>query len=126
MPIMTGMVAGLSDEDMRNLAAYFAAQKPRPGAAQRRDAGHRRAEASTAAATPAPGVPACSGCHSPNGAGIPAQFPRLKGQHLRLHAGPAQGVPGGERANDPSSMMRTIAARMSDQEMAAVAEYIPG
>ena len=74
------MVANLSDDDMRNLAAYFAAQKPKPGAAKDRAlvaAGqklYRGGDSET-------GVPACSGCHSPDGAGIPAQYPRLAGQH---------------------------------------------
>jgi cytochrome c553 len=119
------MAAGLSDEDMRNLAAYFAAQKPRPGAA--RDAAlvtagqklYRGGNADT-------GVAACAGCHSPNGAGIPVQFPRLKGQHQDYTLAQLKAFRAGERDNDSASMMRSIAGRMSDREMQAVAEYIAG
>jgi cytochrome c553 len=124
-PVMAGMVAGLSDADMRNLAAYFAEQKPQPGVA-------RDAVAANAGQTlyrsgnAATGLPACAGCHSPNGVGVPAQFPRLKGQHLDYTLTQLKAFRTGERDNDPSSMMRTVAARMSDQEMAAVAEFIAG
>lgn len=124
-PIMAGMVATLSEEDMRNLAAFFAAQQPRPGVANSAalaTAGqkvYRTGNADT-------GVAACAGCHSPNGAGIPIQFPRLKGQHPDYTFGQLRAFRAGERGNDASSMMRTIAARMSDQEMQAVAEFIAG
>jgi cytochrome c553 len=79
--IMAGMVATLSDEDMRNLAAYFAAQKPQAGVAHNAavaNAGQKVYRAGNASS----GLPGCAGCHSPNGVGIPVQFPRLKGQHL--------------------------------------------
>jgi cytochrome c553 len=124
-PIMAGMVAGLSDADMRNLAAYFAARKPRPGVA--RDAAlvtagqklYRGGNAST-------GVAACAGCHSPNGAGVPVQFPRLQGQHQDYTLAQLKAFRAGERDNDGASMMRSIAGRMSDREMQALAEYIAG
>ena len=111
--------------DMRNLAAYFAQQKPLQGAAKNPDliaAGRvfYRAGNNTV------GVPACSACHSPDGAGIPVQYPRLAGQHRDYTVAQLQSFRSGERANDPNSMMRTIAAHMSDKEMAAVAEYISG
>ena len=123
--VMSGMVATLSDEDMRNIAAYFAAQKAQPGLA--RDATLANAGQTVyRAGNTAAGLPACSGCHSPNGVGIPAQFPRLKGQHLDYTLAQLKAFRAGERNNDPSGMMRTIAARMSDQEMAAVAEFISG
>jgi cytochrome c553 len=123
--IMTARAAGLSDEDMRNLVAYFAAQKPRPGVAY--DAalatfGQRIYRAGNAGT----GVVACAGCHSPDGVGIPVLFPRLKGQHRDYTLTQLKAFSAGDRGNDPSSMMRTIAGRMSDQEMQAVAEYIAG
>jgi cytochrome c553 len=124
-PIMSGIVANLSDADMRNLAAYFAQQKPKPGAARDRDlvaAGQRLYRGGDSAL----GVPACASCHSPNGAGIPIQFPRLGGQHGEYTLAQLQLFRSGERANDPNSVMRTIAQRMSDKAMAAVAEYIAG
>jgi cytochrome c553 len=124
-PIMSGMVANLSDGDMRNLAAYFSQQKAKAGAAKDRDlavAGQRvyRGGDSTT------GVPACSSCHAPDGVGIPIQFPRLSGQHGEYTLTQLQLFRSGERANDPNSVMRTIAQRMSDKAMAAVAEYISG
>jgi cytochrome c553 len=124
-PIMTGIASTLSDDDMRNVAAYYAAQGPRLGAA-------RDAKLASAGQTlyrggnSASGVAACSGCHSPSGAGIPVQYPRLKGQHGEYTAAQLKAFRSGERANDPASMMRGVAARMSDAEIAAVAEYISG
>lgn len=122
-PIMQGMVATLSDEDMLNVAAYFAQQKPRLGAAQ--DAklavsGQKLYRGGNSKS----GVVACAGCHSPSGAGIPAQYPRLKGQHAEYTVAQLKAFRSGERANDAGSMMRTIAGRMTDAEMSAVAEYI--
>lgn len=123
--IMGGMVATLSDDDLRNLAAYYAAQAARPGAA--RDAKLATAGQSLYRGGNArSGVAACSGCHSPSGAGIPAQYPRLKGQHSEYTAAQLRAFRSGERANDPSSMMRMIAAQMTDAEIAAVAEYVAG
>jgi cytochrome c553 len=124
-PIMTAIAATLSDADARDVAAYYAAQGSRPGFA--RDA--RLASAGRAlyrGGNSASGVAACSGCHSPNGAGIPVQYPRLKGQHGEYTAAQLRAFRSGERANDPASMMRGVAARMSDAEIAAVAEYISG
>ena len=72
------------------------------------------------------GVPACSGCHSPNGAGIPAQYPRLTGQHVDYTLAQLQAFRSGRSRQRLPSMMRTIAGRLTDKEMAAVAEYISG
>jgi cytochrome c553 len=69
-------------------------------------------------------VPACAGCHSPSGAGIPAQYPRLGGQHADYTEVAAGGLPRGLRAN--SAQMMSIAARMSDKEIKAVSDYIAG
>jgi len=124
-PIMSGMVATLSEADMRNVAAYFAQQKPKAGAAKDRDliqAGQRLYRGGNSEA----GIPACSACHAPNGVGIPIQFPRLSGQHVEYTLAQLQSFRSGERANDSNSVMRTIAERMSDKTMAAVAEYISG
>jgi cytochrome c553 len=123
--IMGGIVATLSDDDMRNLAAYFSAKMPKPGGAK------DGALAATGqklyrGGDSATGVPACSACHSPDGAGIPAQYPRLAGQHDDYTMAQLQSFRTGERSNDPNAMMRTISARLSDKEMAAVAEYISG
>jgi cytochrome c553 len=124
-PIMSGIVATLSEADMRNVAAYFAQQKPKPGAAKDRDliqAGQRLYRGGNSQA----GIPACAACHAPNGVGIPIQFPRLSGQHVEYTVAQLQSFRSGERANDSNSVMRTIAERMNDKTMAAVAEYISG
>ena len=124
-PIMSGMAANLSDDDMRNLAAYFAQQKATPGAARDRDLvviGQQLYRAGDSAT----GVPACAACHAPNGVGIPIQFPRLRGQHGEYTIAQLASFRSGERANDSNSVMRMIAGRMSDKAIAAVAEYIAG
>ena len=74
----------------------------------------------------AKGVAACTSCHGPNGAGMPAQFPRIGGQFPEYSIAQLQAFRLGERANDPNGMMRSIAAKLSDNEMKAVAEYIAG
>lgn len=122
---MSAMVANLSDDDLRNLAAYFAAQKPMAGTAKDRAlaaAGQRLYRGGNSET----GVPACSGCHSPDGAGVPAQYPRLAGQHGDYTVAQLQSFRNGDRDNDPNAMMRMIASRLNDKDMAAVAQYITG
>ncbi|MGQ9685700.1 MAG: c-type cytochrome [Thiobacillaceae bacterium] len=123
--IMAPNVVGLSDEDMLNLGAYFAAQTPKPRLA--RDAelvavGQRLFKGGN----PGSGVPACASCHGPNGAGIPVQFPRLAGQHARYVETQLRNFRSGDRANDGGKMMQVIARKMTDREMRAVAEFISG
>jgi cytochrome c553 len=72
------------------------------------------------------GVAACAGCHSPNGAGIPTQYPRLAGQHADYIAAQLKAFRAGDRANDPNQMMRATAVRLDDKEIAALAEYLSG
>ncbi len=72
------------------------------------------------------GVAACTACHGPTGAGIPAQFPRLAGQFAEYTAAQLKAFRSGERGNDPNRMMRSIAERLSDQDIAALADYIAG
>lgn len=123
--IMQGMVAGLSAEDMQDVAAHYAAQKAKPTAAKNKDlvaVGQKLYRGGNALT----GVPACSACHGPNGAGIPGQYPRLSGQYVEYTQAQLKAFKSGERANDPNQMMRMIAVRMTDQEISAVAEYISG
>lgn len=123
--VMMSMAQPLSTDDMRSVAAHFAAQKPKSGSAGNKDlvpVGQKIYRAGNAAT----GVPACSGCHGPNGAGIPAQYPRLAGQFAEYTSAQLKAFRSMERANDPSQMMRAVAARMTDQEIAAVAEYLAG
>jgi len=123
--IMGPMVASLSDEDVQSLAAYFAGQKLRPASAVDKDLaalGQRIWRGGIAASN----VPACAGCHGPAGAGIPAQYPRLAGQFAEYIAAQLKGFREGARANDPNGVMRGVAARMTEREIAAVAQYAAG
>jgi cytochrome c553 len=123
--VMSGIAATLSPEDMANVAAYFGAQKAKVGSAKTNAAGslgekiYRGGIASV-------GVPACASCHGATGAGIPVQFPRLSGQHADYVVTQLKAFYSGERANDNAKVMRMIAAKMSDADMAAVADYIQG
>ena len=124
-PVMAGMVANLSQDDMANLSAYYAGQKAKPRSA--RDAELvKQGQAIYRGGIAAKGVAACSSCHSPTGAGIPAQYPRLAGQHQDYTAAQLKAFRAGERANDPNRMMRVVANRLTDREIAAVAEYVAG
>ncbi len=122
-PVMSAMAAGLTDEDMKNIAAYLDVQKVKPGAAKDAstlDLGKHIYRAGIAEKS----VPACAACHSPNGAGIPNQFPRIGGQHQDYTTTELTNFRNGTRKNGP--MMTTIASRMSDDEIKAVADYIAG
>ena len=124
-PVMAGMVASLSPSDMRNVAAYYASQKPKGGVSRSRElvfVGQKLYRAGNAAT----GLPACAGCHGPNGAGVPVQYPRLAGQYAEYTAAQLKIFHDGQRANDTNRMMRAIAAKMSDSEMLAVSDYVAG
>ncbi|MDH2433525.1 cytochrome c4 [Pokkaliibacter sp. MBI-7] len=125
VPEMTGLLNNLSDQDMANVAAYFASQKVAPGAAK-----PELAELGATiyiAGIADKGVPACQACHSPTGSGNTlARFPHLGGQHATYTETQLKNFRIGARNNDPSMMMRDVAARMSDAEIAAVASYIQG
>ena len=124
-PIMGGMVAGLSTADMRDVAAYYAAQRAKPGAVKTQDAlalGRKIWRGGDMTK----GLPACAGCHGASGAGMPAQYPRLAGQYAEYTEAQLKAFRSGERRNDANKMMQAIAARMSDPEIRAVADYIAG
>jgi len=121
--IMTAIAKAMSDDDIRNVAAFLDEQKPAPGAARNKDTidlGKKIYRAGIAEKN----VPACAGCHSPNGAGIPAQFARLAGQHQDYTTAQLVNFRTGARSN--STQMSLISKRMSDDEMQAVADYIAG
>ncbi len=121
--VMSGMAAMLSPEDMRNIAAFYASKKAKDGAAKNKDTvalGEKIYRGGIAKKA----VPACAGCHSPNGAGIPAQYPRLAGQHADYVKAQLTAFRQGERTNSP--MMSSIASIMSDKEIDALADYIAG
>jgi cytochrome c553 len=123
--IMGGIVASLSPQDMRNLAAYFSAQQPKPGTSKDQELallGEKIFRGGVLGA----GVPACASCHGPQGLGIPVQFPRLSGQYSDYVYAQLNNFRMGTRANDGAKMMRTIASRLTDENMKAVAAYIQG
>lgn len=121
--VMSGMAAMLSDEDMKNVAAYFSTQKLTLSQTKTNAAGSL-GEKIYRGGIAATNVPACAACHGANGAGLPKQFPRLSGQHADYTLAQLRTFRTGERANAP--MMMVIAAKMTDAEMAAVADYIQG
>ena len=124
-PVMLGMSATLSPQDMKNLGAYFEGQKAKARAAKNPDL-VKVGQQIYRGGLMAKGVAACASCHGPSGAGIPAQFPRVAGQYAEYTAAQLQAFRSGERANDPNRMMRDIAVKLSDQEIKAVSEYMAG
>jgi cytochrome c553 len=123
--IMAGMVVALSDADMGNVAAFYASQTLQPAVA-RDEALVSLGQKIYRGGNPATGVPACAGCHGPTGAGIPAQYPRIGGQFAEYIEAQLKTFRNGARANDPNGMMRGAAARLTDPEIKAVAEYAAG
>jgi len=123
--VMAAFVTALSPEDMRSVAAYYAGQKLIPEKAQDKstiELGQRIFRGGIAEKS----VPACAGCHGPAGTGVPAQYPLLGGQFAEYIEAQLKAFRSGERANDPNRMMRMTAARLSDAEIKAVANYIAG
>lgn len=124
-PIMQGMSAALSNEDMDDISAYYESQTIKPGGFDQEMVA--RGEAIYRGGITETSVPACIACHSPsaNGNG-PAAFPSLKSQHAEYIVIQLNKFKDGSRANDPGNMMRNVAARMLDSEMQAVAAYLAG
>jgi cytochrome c553 len=122
---MAPMVASLTDEDMADLAAYFASQKSKSGTAKPEliEAGqliYRAGDSKT-------GIPACMACHGPAGAGNPgAQYPAIAGQHAVYTAVQLKAFKSEERNNDANNVMRSIAGPMTNAQIEAVSEYIQG
>lgn len=123
--IMGGMVAGLEEADMRGLAKYFASFELKPEPAKNLETielGQQIWRGGIASK----GVPACASCHGPAGAGLPAQYPRLSGQFADYIDAQMKAFRDGVRQNDPNSMMRMIAIKMTDPEIKAVSDYAAG
>ncbi len=121
--IMKPMASTLSDDDMRNVAAFYESKQAKPGksrSASTVDLGKKIWRGGIAEKS----VPACAGCHGPAGAGIPAQYARLGGQHNEYISEQLGLFRAGKRSNSPQ--MAVIAARMSDAEIAAVSDYAEG
>lgn len=121
--IMNGMAATLSDADMKNVAAFYASKDAKAGFAKNKDfatLGEKIYRGGIADRS----IPACAGCHSPNGAGMPIQYPRLSGQHADYTETQLVAFRGGVRKN--SVPMTGIAAKLNDREIKALADYIAG
>jgi cytochrome c553 len=121
--VMSGMAATLSDDDMVNVAAWLSAQKAKPGFAKNKDT-VTLGERIYRGGIPDRQIAACAGCHSPNGAGIPAQYPRLSGQHAAYVAAQLTAFRGGVRNNNVQ--MTQVAAKLNDREIQAVSDYVAG
>ena len=123
---MTGMLAAFNDQDLADIAAYFASQKGSVGAADPKLV--ERGRALFNGGDLEKGMPACTGCHSPNGAGIAlAGFPHLSGQHAQYVTKQLTDFREGNRTNDGDAMtMRTIAGKLSNHDIEALASYIQG
>lgn len=124
-PLMMGQVMSLSPQDMADLAAFFAKQKPSPGSAD--EAKISMGEKLYRGGNKATGVSACIACHGPTGAGNPAaRYPMLSGQHAAYTIKSLKDFRSVTRKNDPGKMMQNIAARMTDAEIEAVSSYMQG
>ena len=123
--VMSGMAGMLSDADMHAVAEYFSKQTLNLGQAKKNGAGSL-GEKIYRAGIQANSVPACASCHGPAGDGLPVKYPRLGGQHTEYVLNQLRQFRLGARANDESKVMRTIVAKLTDQEMEAVADYIQG
>jgi cytochrome c553 len=121
--IMQGMAAALSEDDIRNVAAFYASKEAKPGAAKNKETvllGEKIWRGGIADRK----IPACAGCHGPTGAGIPAQYPMLAGQHADYTEAQLNAFRSGLRANN--IQMTGVAAKMNDAEIKAVSDYVAG
>ena len=120
---MSGFASTLSDADMKNIAYWVTAKPAKPGFAKDKELVSLGEKIYRGGISDRQ-VPACAGCHSPNGAGIPAQYPRLGGQHADYSAAQLTSFRDGVRKN--SLQMNQVAAKMNDREIKAVSDYIAG
>ncbi|MET3134009.1 cytochrome c553 [Oxalobacteraceae bacterium GrIS 1.11] len=121
--VMTTYAKMLTDAEKKNIAAYLGAQTAKPGAAKNKDTvelGKKIYRGGIAEKS----VPACASCHGASGAGIPVQYPRIGGQHQDYTAAQLTLFRADSRKNSPQ--MTTIAKRLSDDEIKAVADYVAG
>ncbi len=121
--VMKGFASALSDDDMKNIAYWVTSKQAKPGFAKDKELvalGERIYRGGVADRQ----IAACAGCHSPSGAGIPSQYPRLAGQHADYTAAQLVSFRDGGRKNSPQ--MTQVAAKLNDHEIKAVADYIAG
>lgn len=122
-PVMKGFAATLSEDDARNVAAFYETKQAKPGFAKNKDLvalGEKIYRGGVADRS----IPACAACHSPNGAGLPSQYPRLSGQHADYTEAQLIAFRSGARKN--STQMSDVAAKLNDREIKAVSDYIAG
>jgi cytochrome c553 len=130
-PTMGAMVASLTPDEMVALGVYFSRQKPKGGTAKD-PALVKTGQSVYRGGMAATGLPACSSCHSPNGAGIPRNYPRLAGQHADYAYAQLKAFKAGDRGADKEGkdtqgkIMAAIAQKMSDAQMKAVTDYTAG
>ena len=120
---MKGFASGLSEADMKNIAYWLASKPAKPGFAKEKNLvtlGEKIYRGGVADRQ----IAACAGCHSPNGAGVPAQFPRLAGQQSEYVAAQLTAFRDGVRKNN--AMMTDVAAKLNDREIKALADYVAG
>ncbi|HET9821378.1 MAG TPA: c-type cytochrome [Burkholderiaceae bacterium] len=122
-PVMKGFASTLADDDMKNVAAFYAGKSAKPGFAKDPEL-VKLGEKIYRGGIAERAVPACAGCHAPNGVGIPSQYPRVAGQHADYSEVQMVAFRSGLRANNPS--MNAIAAKLSDREIKAVADFMAG
>ena len=121
--IMTMIAKAMTPEDIDNIAAYLSTQRATPGVAKVKETTELVSKIYRAGIAEK-NIPACAGCHSPNGAGIPAQYPRIAGQHQDYSVTQLTNFRAGTRSN--SAQMMVISKRLTDEEMKAVSDYITG
>lgn len=121
--VMSGMAGALSDSDMKNIAYWVSSKNAKPGFAKDKELVTLGERIYRGGITDRQ-IPACAGCHSPNGAGIPAQYPRLSGQHADYAVAQLTAFRDGVRKN--SLQMTQVAAKLNDREIKAVADYVAG
>jgi len=122
---MTGMVAGLSAQDAKDIAAFFSSQTVKPSTLKIDSETIKTGRKIYKGGNVYSGVPACAGCHGPNAVGNgPAAFPYLAGQVPTYLIKTLKDFRSGARANDPNEIMRNIAAKLTDNEITAVSNYV--
>ena len=122
-PIMQGFAAQLSEDDMRNVAAFYASKSAKPGFAKNKDSVALGAKI-WRGGLPDREIAACAGCHSPTGAGIPSHYPRLASQHGDYTEAQIVAFRNGSRTNSPE--MTVLTQKMTDREVKAVSDFIAG
>lgn len=125
-PVMSPMAMPLSDQDMADLAAFYASIKAKPGVAVGEEATIALGKKIYRGGNAKTGVSACMSCHGPSGHGIPPSYPRVSGQHAAYTEKQLMQFKNSSRSNDSEGIMQRIAFRMSEAEIKAVSQYMAG